>query len=104
MIRILIVCVALTLSACSTHYSETRQVDDQGFLQLSGEFIGKTLYIDGIAVPLDKAKTFSIDGAKVAKFAIDPGTHIIEVHDNGDVKVKRKIYITNGNVFEVIVP
>lgn len=96
---------SLFLSACSTSFSETKQVDDKAYLQLSGNIKGTTLILDNTtSVQLDDADTFSLDGETVAKFDLSVGSHQVEITRGQQVLVKRKIYVTNGNVFEVRVP
>jgi len=92
------------LSACSTSFTEVKQIDDKAYLQLTGVIANGTLTIDGQAIDLASAETFKLDGNAVAKFELASGNHMIEVSKNGKVVVKRKIYVSNGNVFEVIVP
>lgn len=96
---------SLFLSACSTGFSEIKQVDDKAYLQLSGNIQGTTLVLDdSTTVQLDDADTFKLDGEAVAKFDLSVGSHQVEIRRGSQVLVKRKIYVTNGNVFEVRVP
>ncbi|RVT43055.1 hypothetical protein EMM73_17795 [Rheinheimera sediminis] len=96
---------SLLLSACSTGFTEVKQVDDKAYLQLSGNIQGTILVLDNTTtVHLDSADTFSLDGETVAKFDLSVGSHQIEISRGQQVLVKRKIYVTNGNVFEVRVP
>jgi ferric-dicitrate binding protein FerR (iron transport regulator) len=88
---------SLLLSACSTSFSEIKQVDDKAYLQLSGNLQGTTLV-------LDNTTTVQLDGETVAKFDLSVGSHQVEISRGQQVLVKRKIYVTNGNVFEVRVP
>ena len=92
------------LAACSTSYNEVKQMDDKAYLQLTGKISSGTLVIDGNIIDLENAEKFELDDILVAKFELKSGTHLIEVTRNNQTVVKRKIYVTNGNVFEVIVP
>ncbi|MFT6898583.1 MAG: hypothetical protein ACJA13_003007 [Paraglaciecola sp.] len=103
--KLIMTCLfAIILSGCSTNFSEVKQLDDKAFLQLTGDFENGVLIIDDKKIDLTQVDTFTLDGQKVAKFAVQTGTHIIEVLKQEKTVLKRKIYVTNGNVFEVIVP
>lgn len=101
---IIAVVFTLLLGACSSSFTEVKQVDDKAYLQLTGAIDDGTLLINDQSIDLGVAEKFEIDGNEVAKFEIASGTHLITVSRNGQVIVKRKIYVTNGNVAEVIVP
>ena len=67
------------LSACSTSFTEVKQIDDKAYLQLTGAIANGTLTIDGQAIDLASAETFKLDGNAVAKFELASGNHMIEV-------------------------
>ena len=92
------------MTACSTQYTEIKQIDDKAYIQLTGEIGSGVLHIDDVKTDLSGADTYSLDGAIVARFEVKTGTHLIRIAKKGVDVVKRKIYVTNGNVFEVIVP
>jgi hypothetical protein len=100
----LLLCVFL-LAACHTYQSVT-QTEAGSFIQLKGNFRDAELLIDAQpAIILDaKQKTFSLNGAEVMKFAVSVGTHRVQVIKNGNIAVDRKIFISEGNSFEIIVP
>ncbi|MFQ3198925.1 MAG: hypothetical protein ACI8R9_001584 [Paraglaciecola sp.] len=103
--KLIMTCLfAIMLSGCSTNFSEVKQVDDKAFLQLTGNFENGFLIIDGKGIDLTQVDTFTLDGQNVAKFEVQTGTHLIEILKKDKTVVKRKIYVTNGNVFEVIIP
>ncbi|GAA6186294.1 MULTISPECIES: hypothetical protein [Alteromonadaceae] len=95
---------AVFLAGCSSSFSEVKQLDDKAYLQLTGNIASGSLSIDGKQISLQQADKFKIDGNLVTKFEISSGTHLIEIVRNDKTVVKRKIYVTNGNVFEVNVP
>lgn len=101
----LITCIfILMLAGCSSSFNQVKQVDDQAYLQLSGDLTGATMYLDGQQIDIANSDSFKLDGAIVTKFAINSGTHLLEIKKQNSTVVKRKIYVTNGNVFEVNVP
>lgn len=103
--KILMMGLALLLSACSTHFSTTTQVDDKAYLLLTGNTQGAMLTIDDQPqINLDESNHYTQGDERVIKFQMDVGSHQVEVQKNGQVLVKRKIYVTNGNTFEVRVP
>lgn len=103
--KLFITCLlAIVLSGCSTNFSEVKQLDDKAFLQLTGNIENGFLIIDDKKIDLTEVDIFTLDGQSVAKFEVQTGTHLIEVLKKDKTVVKRKIYVTNGNVFEVIVP
>ncbi len=103
--KFLISCLfTLLLTGCSSSFTEVKQLDDKAYVQLTGQISQGILSIDGNEISLQSAETFELDGNTVAKFELSSGTHLIEVTRSGKTVVKRKIYVTNGTVFEVVVP
>ncbi|WP_115717786.1 hypothetical protein [Gallaecimonas mangrovi] len=105
--KILMVAIAMVLSACSTHFSTTTQVDDKAYLLLTGNINGATLIIDeqpDINLDSSNIRRYTEGDETVVKFAVNVGNHLVEITKAGKVLVKRKIYVTNGNSFEVRVP
>lgn len=103
----LLIVIAFILSACSAGFSSSTQVDDKAYLQLTGDFSNTILIInDQQPIMLDSSdvNTFKLKGEKVAKFDLPPGSHTLEVLRNNATVVKRKIYVSNGNTFEVRIP
>ena len=106
MLRYFLMAAALlTLAACSNYKANT-QVEAGTFLQLKGAFANTELIIDDQPrIIIDKSvKTFKIDGYSVAKFSISQGTHTVKVVRDGQTVVNRKVFVSEGNVFEVTVP
>jgi hypothetical protein len=100
----LLLCVFL-LAAC-TKYQSVTQTEAGSFIQLKGNFRDAELVIDNQPpIILDgKQKTFKLNGAEVMKLAVSQGTHRVQVVKNGGIVVDRKIFISEGNAFEIIVP
>lgn len=97
----------LFLAACSTNYSSSKQVADQAFLMLTGEFDGAVLVVDKQApVALDSSQIsrYKEQGKEVIKFEISVGEHEVSITKNGQLVVHRKIFVSNGNSLEVIIP
>ncbi len=105
--NILLITFVFMLSACSAGYSSSTQVDDKAYLQLAGDFSNTVLIIDDqqpIMLDSGEVNTFKLNGEKVAKFDLPTGSHTVEVLRNNTTVVKRKIYVSNGNTFEVRIP
>ncbi len=103
----LIVLCTFYLSGCSSSYESTTQVEEGAYLQLSGNFLNGTLIIDDnlqVNLSEENTKTFELQGKLVAKFPISIGKHTIKIIKDNKVMVNRKIYVSNKNVFEVVVP
>jgi len=104
---LLLIAAIFMLSACSAGFSTSTQVDDKAYLQLSGEFANTVLIInDQQPIRLDskEVSTFKFKGEMVAKFDLPTGSHTVEVLRDNATVVKRKIYVSNGNTFEVRIP
>jgi hypothetical protein len=96
--------ITLTLSACGS-YQQTIQVDDQSYIQLSGDPEGVEIILNGKSLgKVENFNSYDLDGTKTTRFEITPGTHIIELTRTGETLIKRKIYVTEGNAFEVKLP
>ncbi|MFT4937223.1 MAG: hypothetical protein ACI88A_000237 [Paraglaciecola sp.] len=99
--------VSVLLVGCNSSYQSVSQVDGTiAYLQLGGKFIGHQIQIDeqpAIQLTEGLISTFEIDGKTVTKFEISPGTHRVKVSKSGVTVIDRKIYVTSGNTFEVLV-
>ncbi|MCB5226437.1 MAG: hypothetical protein NWQ54_15900 [Paraglaciecola sp.] len=97
--------LVLLLTACSSSFQTSTQVDDKAYLQLVGNFSGAVLRLDNDdGIDLESMKTFKLKGEKVAKLSVTTGTHQVIVERSGQIIVNRKIYVTNGNTFELRIP
>lgn len=97
----------IALVGCSSNYQSTVQVDEQAAVMLSGNFWNTQLTLDdALPITLDKAtyKSFELNDKEVIKFNLQPGTRQIKVTRAGNTIVLRKVYVSNGNTIEVIVP
>jgi hypothetical protein len=65
---------------------------------------GYSLSINDQPIPLDNVESFSLNGETATQFSVGSGTHVVELRKGGQTLVKRKIYVSNGNVFEVRIP
>ncbi|MGE4259663.1 hypothetical protein [Shewanella sp.] len=103
--KIFLIAITLFLSACSSHYETTTQVDDKAYLQLSGSLAGAQLVLDQQpAINLDGVASYTEKDETVIKFVVATGNHLVEIHKNGETLVKRNIFVTNGNTFEIRIP
>ncbi|MFA0118285.1 hypothetical protein AB4392_11455 [Vibrio breoganii] len=92
------------LAGCSSGYQSVNQVPDVSFVQLEGNFVGKTMLIDGQELVLKNVKTFSENDREVARFPIDNGTHRIIVKSGDELLIDKKFITATGEVFKVVVP
>jgi len=98
----LILGMILMLTACGS-YQQTVQVQDKSYLLILGDPSGSILTIDnGKPIKLGVETTsFDLHGRTATKIQIQIGTHTVKIVKNGEVRVHRKFYISNGNSFEV---
>lgn len=99
-----LVMAMVVLSACSSQYQQTTQVDDHAVIQFVGPLDGYALSIDGQAIPLTNVESFTLNGEMATQFSVASGTHVVELSKGGQTMVRRKIYVSNGHVFEVRLP
>lgn len=106
MLRLLIVVASLFFMTSCISYNASTQKDLNSYIQLSGDFYGSELIIDkNPSIVVDKnVRLFTLDGKKVAKFAIPKGTHTVVVVKDGREVVSRKVFVSEGNVVEMMVP
>lgn len=92
----------LTLAACGS-FEQTVQVQDKAYLLIIGDPSDSVVTIDnGKPLVLEKDTTsFDLNGQIATKIEISIGTHTVKITKNGDLKVNRKFYVSNGNSFEV---
>lgn len=98
----LILGMILILTACGS-YQQTVQVQDKSYLLILGDPSGSILTLDnGKPIKLGVETTsFDLHGRTATKIQIPIGSHTVKIIKNGEVRVHRKFYISNGNSFEV---
>ncbi|MBE8167444.1 MAG: hypothetical protein HAW66_03610 [Shewanella sp.] len=97
----------LFMTACGSSYKASTQVTEQAFVQLTGNFWNTQISLDNqapVMVTEDTVESFELHDKDVVRFPVAPGPHLVTISRNGSVIVKRKIYVSNSNVFEVMVP
>ncbi|MFC6440853.1 hypothetical protein [Bowmanella sp. JS7-9] len=92
---------ALFLFGCSSGFQSVTQVDDKAFLQINADVRQYNVILDGQPLATSTAEPFSLNGKSVTQFAVAKGSHTVEIYMGNSLLVKRKFYVTNGNVFEV---
>jgi uncharacterized protein YcfL len=99
---ILLFGLVLMLSACGS-YQQTVQVSDKAYLLIIGEPAGGVVTIDnGKPLVMEKdTVSFDLNGQTATKIEISIGSHTVNITKNGELKVHRKFYVSNGNSFEV---
>lgn len=76
----------------------TTQVEDVAFLTFKGVADGASFQLDGGTPQQIERWPDSV------RYQIAPGRHSLIVSRNGDVIVRREIYLTTGQVFELSLP
>ena len=102
---LLVVSSLLLLAACGSFTSVT-QTEEGTFLQLIGNRSGVVLVIDDksqLNLEAD-TKSFDLNGKIATKIVVSPGQHRIKIKRGGSLLVDRSIYVSEGNVFEVMIP
>lgn len=97
----------VALAGCSSSYQSTVQVDEQAAVMLSGNFWNTQLTLDNdspISLDQEQYDSFELNDKEVIKFNLQPGTRKIKITRGGNTIVLRKVYVSNGNTIEVIVP
>lgn len=95
----------IPLSGCTTNYSSTTQIEDSGYILLKGNFINTTLYVDETAIYIDATTAqYELNGKMVSKFPIKIGSHSIKVERDNDMLISKKIFLSNSETVEIIVP
>ena len=105
--KFLILALTFLLSACSSHFESSTQVDSKAYLLLTGNFSGAVLTVDeqpAVSLDSNDIKQFSKNGSPAIKFEIKKGSHKVIITRSGKIVVKRLIYVSDGNSAEVIVP
>ena len=94
-----LVVMFLLLGACSVAKQNQSSVmkGDYGSLRLVGDPTGRTVTLDGNAVPLDPLK-------KVNIFELKTGTYLLEIRAKGEILLSQKLFITQSQTNEVKMP
>lgn len=101
---ITIVILATLLSACGS-YQTTVQSEPATYIQFVGEAAGQSFSLNGQDQgKLSALKSFNENGRELTRIEVPAGTHTLEVIDAGKTLIKRKIYVSEGNAFEVQLP
>ena len=94
--------LAIMLSACGS-YQHTLQEQDRAYLLIIGDPNGVVVTLDDTA-SLELGKdtvSFDLNGQTATKIEISIGTHSVHITKNGNLKVHRNFFVSNGNSFEV---
>jgi len=103
--KLYIVLLSILLASCGS-YQTTTQSDEIAYLQFIGDPQLETLTIDGkLSGTLGSdLESFDLNGNTATRIQILPGKHEFTLSKSGEVIMHRKIYVSGGNVFEVILP
>lgn len=96
--------LATLLSACGS-YQTSAQSEPASYIQFVGEAEQQTFSLNGKDQgKLSALKSFNENGRELTRIEVPAGTHTLEVMDAGKTLIKRKIYVSEGNAFEVQLP
>jgi hypothetical protein len=86
---ILLITLALSLSACAMPSTTVRSTDTRPRLAFDGAPKGAMVYVDGL--PMGEAEKF--DGQPEV-LVVEPGTHVVTIKDGkGSILLERKVYV-----------
>lgn len=98
--------VLMFLFSCGTYNAVTLK-EGSTYIQFLGRPNGEELYIDSSKEPVIlgvNTKSFNLNGVEATKIEVSKGTHKIQVIRNGNQIINRKIYISQGDIFELELP
>jgi len=102
---VVIVLLCSHLLGCATSYESNTQIDESGFLVISGNFLGTEMNVDDKLIAIDQnTQTYIVDGSRVAKFPISVGSHVISIKRNGVTVFSKSVYLSNAQSVEISVP
>lgn len=107
MIRKLLIITSLflTLLGCSSEYKSTEQVEQYAYIQLKGNYQDSEIILNnGESLSANSLSTFKDGNEVVISIPVDAGTHDLKVKKNGQLKVHRKLFVSEGESREVLVP
>ncbi len=98
--RVLILALALAgpISVGCALKRTTAQTVDTGYLSFRGERGGLLLQVDE-----NEPRSLAISGRDV-RFEIAPGRRHVRVRRGKDIVVDRVVFVSHGEVFEVVLP
>ena len=101
---LMIATLVALLAACGT-YQTTEQSSPGTYLQLVGKPDNVILTVDQkTTTDLNNAKSYDQNGKLITKFAVLPGVHRVTLTRNGKLLVDRKIFVSEGDAFEILIP
>jgi len=95
----------LWLTACGYHQAAT-QKSDTAYLLFIGPPQGEQVEIDGstrLTLGSD-TRSYNLNGKTATKIAIPAGTHTVKLSRQGQLLIHRKIFVTEGNQYEIQIP
>lgn len=102
--RALCIFFCALIAGCGS-YQTVSQTQDATYLALIGNTSGYDLKLnDQRPISLEAADSYNQNGKTVTRFEISPGTHEIVLTRDGEVKIHKKIFVTEGNSVEVRLP
>mgnify|MGYP000229641721 FL=1 len=98
-----IIMVSLLTACSSTSY--TTQESEEAYLQLQGNFTNSVLEVDKFQTVVNEdIKKYELNGKLVADFPVSIGAHHVVVYKAGKAVLSKKVFVTNGQTVEVVVP
>jgi len=89
-VKLILSIIALAVLFTGCGYKEgVVSTSAKAYIYFSGD-------VTSAVVSIDEGADFSVQSGKNNQYAIKPGKHIIKVYKNGELKVKREIYVGDG--------
>jgi uncharacterized membrane protein len=89
----LLATITVLLSGCGSKVG-VQTTEQEGYIYFNGNTNGASVSIDGNA-------SFNIKSGQNNQYSVKPGKHIIEISKNGQLILKREIYIGDGIAKEI---
>ncbi len=64
-------------------------------------FTGFSSSDKSVKVSIDGGEKFSVEPSRDNQYAIKPGKHLVEVYRDGELKVQREVYVSDGIAKEI---
>jgi len=103
--KLYIFLLSFLLTACGSYQSVT-QSEEAAFIQFMGKPQLLELSIDGAVFGKlgSDFESFNLNGETATRIQLSPGSHEIKLSREGKTIIHRKIYLSEGNIFEVNLP
>ncbi|WP_304545067.1 hypothetical protein [Sulfurimonas microaerophilic] len=89
----LLIMITLLLSGCGLKQGVETSAQ-KAYLYFSGD-------TDDVLVSIDNGEPFEVKEGRENQYSIKPGKHLIEISKDGEIIIKREIYVGDGIAKEI---